>query len=492
MLVLVAARTAYSNIIAGYAPSWKNMTDVDLSSYTHINLAYAEPMANGSFILEASYNVLEFASKIQKAGVRPLLALGGWSGSIYFSEIVKSEDSRKHLITGIVESLRDNHLDGVDIDWVANECNKLDVQNDAANLLTFLKELRGEFDSQFADAKKLIALGVGMTPFLGPEGPLKDVSEYAKLVDYINILAYDVNGPHGDTTGPNAPLSLQQGKGSQASLISAVDSWTAAKFPASQITAGLAFYGRAATAKADMAAQSWNIYQPREEEIPRGDNDDGLWADRCNNKPPHFSGVWSYNNLRKQGMLESAEVAAGPWQRYWDSASLTPWLYNAETKMFISYDDVPSIKAKADYVVERGLGGVGVFDITMDHQGELMNSLRSVISPGSNHSQEAPSSSAPQPTSSVPSTSTFSSTKLESSSSSPLYSETSSEEGNKDSSELHIGSNCGDNVQYRCMREDGKDSEFAICAAGVWVSQHCGSGTACIQNGNYIYCDWPR
>ncbi|KAJ2314185.1 hypothetical protein H4S01_002179 [Coemansia sp. RSA 2610] len=496
-----------ANIVAGYAPSWKNMTGVDLTKYTHVNLAFAEPLANGSFVLEASYNVHEFAGKVQKAGVKPLLALGGWSGSIYFSDILKSTDDRKRLITGIVQSLHDNRLDGVDIDWVANECNKLDVQNDAANLLVFLRELRSELDAAFADSKKLVAMGVGMTPFLGPEGPLKDVSEYAKLVDYINILAYDVNGPHGDTTGPNAPLSLQLGKGSQASLISAVDSWTAAKFPAAQITAGLAFYGRAAVARADMSAQTWNLYQAREEEIPRGDNDDGLWADRCNSEKPHFSGVWSFGNLRRQGVLDAAESAHAPWQRYWDSLSLTPWLYNPESKTFISYDDPPSIHAKASYVAERGLAGVSVFDITMDHDDELINAVHKVLGSDSQKPAPAhpPTSSAPQPTtntSELPASSASASntSELPASSTSapsasspselPAASSTSNHSG--DGTAPHIGGNCGDQSQYRCLHGDGKDPEFAVCAAGVWVSQHCGTGTACIQNGDYIYCDWPR
>ncbi|KAJ1805274.1 hypothetical protein LPJ77_004317 [Coemansia sp. RSA 2523] len=494
LLVLAASTTvAQGSIVAGYAPSWKNMTDVDLSQYTHINLAYAEPLANGSFVMEASYNMSEFANKIQKSGGQPLLALGGWSGSIYFSDILKSTEYRKRLITGIVNSLRDNKLAGVDIDWVANECNKLDVHNDAANLLIFLKELRSELESAFSDAKKLVALGVGMTPFLGPEGPLKDVSEYAKLVDYINVLAYDVNGPYGDSTGPNAPLKFQEGKGAQASLASAIDGWTEAKFPASQITAGLAFYGRAATAKSDMTAQSWNMYQSREAEIPRGDNDDGLWTDRCNSKPPHFSGVWSYSSLHKQGVLEGAEVSKAPWQRYWDNSTTTPWLYNPNSKQFISYDDPPSITAKANYVSERGLAGVSVFDITMDHNGELIAAVRKVISTGST----PPTSSHEQDTqTSSESSSTFSSSSANSGSASSTTTSAEStpspDNHNKENTSPRSGGNCGNKSQYRCMKEDGKDSEFAVCSAGVWILQHCGTGTTCVQSGDYIYCDWPR
>ncbi|KAJ2527524.1 hypothetical protein EV175_007538, partial [Coemansia sp. RSA 1933] len=119
----------------------------------------------------------------------------------------------------------------------------------------------------------------------------KDSAEYARLVDYITILAYDVNGPQSDTTGPNAPLNHEFGRGTQYSLISAVDSWTSARFPADKILAGLAFYGRSAIARADMSREPWSLYQPHEGDVPRGDDDDGIWADRrCIDRKPSYSG----------------------------------------------------------------------------------------------------------------------------------------------------------------------------------------------------------
>ncbi|KAJ2438385.1 hypothetical protein GGF42_008313, partial [Coemansia sp. RSA 2424] len=269
-----------------------------------------------------------------------------------------------------------HNLDGVDIDWVPSECNKVDVQNDASNLLVFVRELRQALDSaaMSSGAKRLIALGVGMAPFIGPSGqPLSDVSGYANWVDYINILAYDVNGQQSSTTGPNAPLNYEYGRGVQQSLVTAIDNWTLAKFPVNQITAGIAFYGRSTTTKADMSAQPWNVYQAQEGAVPRGDNDDGLWADRCTGRPASYSGVWSYGNLRKQNVLQAPEAAQSPWQRYWDSVSLTPWLFNPDSKTFISYDDQSSISAKVSHVIGKGLRGVTIYDITMDYNNELMN-----------------------------------------------------------------------------------------------------------------------
>ncbi|KAJ2773393.1 hypothetical protein IWQ56_001010 [Coemansia nantahalensis] len=512
--VAAGAPLVHGGIIAGYAPGWKNMDGVDLARYTHINLAYAEPLANGSLALETGHNIADFAGRVHKAGARALLALGGWSGSAHISEVLKAATERSRLVNGIVDHLRDNSLDGVDIDWIPNDCNKADPKNDAANLLTFLGELRHALESEFSGTRKLVALGVGVAPFAGPDGPLRDVSAYAKVVDYINILAYDVNGPHGNTTGPNAPLNYQSGRGSQASLIAAVDSWTAAKFPAKQITAGVAFHGRAAVALDDMSQQSWDIYRPRDGAIPKGDNDDGLWADGCTDKTPHYSGIWSYGNLRKQGVLSSPDTAAAPWRRSWDSASMTPWLFNPATKMFISYDDPGSLAAKVGYAADHGLAGVTVYDITMDFNGELMGALRKVVTPDAPQPTSAHDSVAADPSSassaSASASSSSASSALSSSSASsalssspghtstpPNHSATSSDLASstvsaEPSGRPQSGGRCGPQSRYKCVDEDGKSNEFAICGAGVWFTQKCSSGTACYQNGDAIYCGWPR
>ncbi|KAJ1720920.1 hypothetical protein LPJ53_004498 [Coemansia erecta] len=539
---LAFAVSVSGSIIAGYAPGWKDVGTIDVSKYTHINLAYAEPQANGTLTFEASYNVAEYSDKIHKVGTRVLLAVGGYSGSIYMSDALKEPESRSRLANSIVDFIKENRLDGVDIDWISNKCNHVDLPNDAANLLIFVRELRQSLDSTFAaDPKKLIVLGVGVSPFAGPDGPVSDVSEYANSVDYINILAYDINGPEDKTTGPNAPLNYEYNRGVQQSLISAVDSWTAAKFPANKITVGLAFYGRSSKTTANMTTQPWNVYQPLESSVPKGDGDDGLWADRCTSKPASYSGIWSYRNMRTQGLLKSNDTALSPWQRYWDSVSLTPWLFNPESKIYISYDDPTSLSAKANYALSKNLGGVTIYDATMDLNDELLAAITGILKPDAplfisaslNGTEQIFTSSSlststtvsltqPPPTSEptdgvpttiltsnpvdaptsslisstgdsastpLPSSTTYSSS---SSTSADVTPTTTSSDATNEDGKPHAGSSCGWNPVYQCIENDGRNPFFMTCAAGVWVQQQCAPGTACVQNGDYIYCDWPR
>jgi chitinase len=49
------------------------------------------------------------------------------------------------------------------------------------------------------------------------------------------------------------------------------------------------------------------------------------------------------------------------WERNWDPVSQTPWLFNSETKHFISYDDPESLSIKVDHAVCEDLAGVMVW-----------------------------------------------------------------------------------------------------------------------------------
>ena len=58
--------------------------------------------------------------------------------------------------------------------------------------------------------------------------------------------------------------------------------------------------------------------------------------------------------------------ANDPNQYYWDSTADVPYLYNRNTGIFSTYEDVYSIDSKLDYVHDHGLGGMFFWEITAD------------------------------------------------------------------------------------------------------------------------------
>ncbi|KAJ2129055.1 hypothetical protein IW136_005943, partial [Coemansia sp. RSA 678] len=106
------------------------------------------------------------------------------------------------------------------------------------------------------------------------------------------------------------------------------------------------------------------------------------WADVCD-KTDGMSGQWQYKHLRDQGVLTDPSTAAAPMVRTWDNATMTPWLFNPETKMFISYDDPESIQAKVEYAASKGLAGAMVWSIYMDYENELLDTIHKWPASGS-------------------------------------------------------------------------------------------------------------
>ena len=69
-------------------------------------------------------------------------------------------------------------------------CNVISP-NDTANFLEFLKELRQDPTGQ----KLVLTAAAPISPWRGADGnPSADVSEFAKLLDYVAIMNYDISG----------------------------------------------------------------------------------------------------------------------------------------------------------------------------------------------------------------------------------------------------------------------------------------------------------
>lgn len=110
VFLLASPLMANSSIIAGYASGWKSIDAASLDKFTHINLAYAEPQPNGTLSFSPSYNSTNLAEKLHEMGSQALLSVGGYAGSIYISDILKSPETRSNLIKSISEQIGRAHV----------------------------------------------------------------------------------------------------------------------------------------------------------------------------------------------------------------------------------------------------------------------------------------------------------------------------------------------------------------------------------------------
>ncbi|KAL0077029.1 glycoside hydrolase [Phycomyces blakesleeanus] len=380
-----------SSKVIGYLPNWLYanypVEKIPYEKYTHLNYAFAVenspnflPAFTDDWAIESALpKIIQLA---HKANTKVLLSVGGWTGSQMFSPMVTTHEGRKKFIDWNLDFIKKYNTDGVDIDWEypakgAAACNKF-TPGDSQHLLSLLKELRAALDQKFPKERKLISMAVHVEPFVGKNGPMKNVSAFVPYFDHINIMTYDINGAWASVTGPNAPFKAEPGRPEVYSYTSAIQAWKNAGVPAEKITAGLAFYGRSIKAKVDMSLHK-SQYQPSEVGAPKGDSDDAWWSDPyCPKDGAGVSGIWKWSNIRSEGLLKSDLVSTGKgWTRYWDNVSQTPWLFNPSTKIYISYDDPRSLGVKVQHAVCEGLGGVMIWDIHQDN-GELIRAVEKI------------------------------------------------------------------------------------------------------------------
>ncbi|KAJ1727599.1 hypothetical protein LPJ72_005864 [Coemansia sp. Benny D160-2] len=392
-----------SRYVVAYYPTWKrqSLMNVDWSKITHVNVGYGIPTDNGEFTFDGEWFLPQLVRDARKEKTKVAVSIGGWTGSNRLSTLMHDAHKRAALIRAIGAFVEKHELDGVDISWEyvgrqGSKCNKFSSADDAGNMLRFLRTLRASFHARFGADEKLISVAAPMLPFTGPDGPLKDVSAFAEYVDYASLMAFDVNGAWSNTTGPNAPLEFEKSRGAQYSLTHSVDQWLGAKWPADKLVAGVSFQGRSLTTRNVITAKEGvEMYAAFDKDVPKGDEEDALWYDVCENSNA-MSGVWQYKHLRDQGVLKTPETAGDDWVRVWDKQSSTPWLYNPQMRRFVSYDDPKSAAAKVSFASSKGLRGMMAWALHADFNHELLGTLGAIgpLCRGKRFDSDAPPSSS--------------------------------------------------------------------------------------------------
>jgi chitinase len=158
-------------------------------------------------------------------------------------------------------------------------------------------------------------------------------------------MTYDFYTGGAPVTGFHTNLNLSvHDDARRRSAIQSVQGHIDAGVPPEKIVLGVAFYGRGWT---DVNDENNGLFQMV--------NGEGI--------------SFPYGILAKEYIDKNGFV------RYWDESAQAPYLWNAETKTFISYDDVESLTYKAAFVKTQGLGGVMFWEYSQDTEGVLLNTL---------------------------------------------------------------------------------------------------------------------
>lgn len=313
--------------------------------------------------------------------MKALVSCGGWTGSRYFSSNVGSAENRTIFIKNALDLVSQYQLDGLDFDWeYPNKqglgCNAIN-ENDTANFLTFLQELR-----QQAPNLTLTA-ATSLFPWNDATGNRStELSGFADVLDYMMIMNYDIYGAWASTAGPNAPLdSACDARNIMGSGKMGVQAWLDAGVPADKLVLGLAAYGhgfRVNETSAMSANGTLNLYpaQNSSDRFQGSSWDDDPPIDDCGNAQPPSGTYPLWSLITEAGFLDETAKPMPGIEYTYDTCSQTPFLYNATSQVYVSYDDAQSISVKGEYIVNTGLKGFAVWEAGGDYNNIIVDAAR--------------------------------------------------------------------------------------------------------------------
>ena len=270
------------------------------------------------------------ALKMTHPDLKVLLSLGGWGGCKTCPDVFSTGKGRAGFVASVKRLTRYFHTDGIDLDWeypaLANVPGYPFYPEDKDHFTALIRLLRKEL----GEDKEITFAAGGFTDYLKTS---IDWAAVAPLVDYINLMTYDLVNGYATITGHHTPLySTPQQVESTDRAVRYLDSIGVSR---DKLVIGMAFYGR--------------VFK----EVDSINN--GLY------RPCQFYRGVSY---RDQATWLSADSG---WVYHWDPVAQAPWSYNAQKKLMASYDDTASVRLKTRYALQKGLGGVMFWQLTEDN-----------------------------------------------------------------------------------------------------------------------------
>ena len=329
---------------------------MDARKLTRINYAFANidkgRIVEG-FPTEGQNLATLVALKRENPSLTVLASVGGWLWSGNFSDMALTAQSRAVFIESVVAYVARYHLDGLDIDWEypgMTGAGHTFRPADKANYTSLVKELRARFDAEEARQKHRLYITVATgssDEFLAHT----QMGEVQKYVDTVNLMAYDYYEPSDDKiTGNHAPLMTDPADPKKISADDSVRAYEKAGVPAAKLVLGVPFYGHV-----------WGQVPPAQH---------GLFQP---GKPVP-------NAYANYGALSTTMLGHG-YVRYWDSAASVPYLYNAATRTFVSYEDPQSLAIKSKYVLQHDLAGIMFWEYSNDPTGALLTAIYAGLHP---------------------------------------------------------------------------------------------------------------
>lgn len=277
-----------------------------------------------------------------------IMCVGGWSNRGEFPKLVKHPGRIEQFANSCIDTMFKYGFDGIDLDWEFPEDDNNEPQQ-YLEIARILKAKMGELENHIfgsTPGHPKFQLSVA-TPAFSEKLKILPIKEMDRYVDIWNMMTYDYYGEWSERTGYHSNLFDGSGKRQSTSNqkhmylsddgeglngdsairymveIAGVDS--------KKLSLGMAAYGRGFT----------NVEANRSDSKFIDKKFRGVGG-ALEGEP----GMWPYNQLPVRGSQEVFDPEYG-----------SAFCYHAKQKTFVGYDNVDSVRMKAQYVKEKNLAG---------------------------------------------------------------------------------------------------------------------------------------
>ena len=393
-----AEQPPYRNVM--YYGDWsiysgqKNFTPdkIDGSLITHLNFAFMDADANGDLITTDTWADYEnpnvgfsVGTDNKYAGVLGAMVLlrqkypnmkigvsvGGWTRSGDFPKIAASETTRKNFANNVAKFVHYYGYDFVDIDWeyptadrdpdpegngVAIDKGCKGSAADTQNYTLLLQAIRDALDSYGAKDNKHYELSVAMSASPKMMAAI-EYEKVLKIVDFANMMTYDLNGAWGGFTAHQTALytnpAYDEGDAglSVDSCIKYLENKYGDNIDYSKIVVGVAPYTR-----------GWKEVK---KDTGRDSKNPGLYADATGE-----NGVtYAYSDI-------NSLVSKYNLTKYWDDVAKANYYYSESSGMFFTCDTEESVAEKGKYVKQKHLGGLISWMASLDASSTITKTMK--------------------------------------------------------------------------------------------------------------------
>ena len=256
--------------------------------------------------------------------------------SYNFSQVAASREKRELFAHWCIKHIQDYGFSGIDIDWEFPGYKQHNgTPDDKLNFTLLLQTVRDSLNSFESKTGKSFIL---TTSLPAAESHLSDleVTKISSIVDYINIMTYDLHGPWGNISNHNSSLYGPAEGDSARCLDGAFKLYHEIhKVPSEKITLCAVFFGYSYSNCNEIygthSGTDTTMFKPGE---------DILYSD-INEKMNFFV-------------------------RNWDSKAQAPYLISKTHYSLVSFDDEESVALKSEYIINNDAGGLSIWPLMGD------------------------------------------------------------------------------------------------------------------------------